>query len=337
MMAFGGRNHNLFRAAIIESGPPTTGQYPLYDTATSNASNGAYESVIAKAACNKTSDTLGCLRSLNFSAIYAAFEVPETAPLYTFHPTIDGLFFEESPATQLLKGKFRRIPTIQGHNDDEGSLLSLGANSSSDAYTLAYMQGTLTLFTFLMSVEWPYLNNTDDQTILTLYPNIPSDGVPYGEFANSTFPANGTQWRRLASITGDIIIISGTRLFSHIASFNHSLPVYRYRANLTYPTIPAQFGSTHGIEIPYVFNSPVLKGTNATALTAEVMSRAWISFIVHLDPNYHGVADIPKWKVYSSIPDGENFVIGVGNFSTEADTYRAEGINFINSAIVGEG
>src|SRR5271163_640506 len=93
----------------------------------------------------------------------------------------------------------------------------------------------------LISVEWPYLNSSDDQRILALYPNIPSEGVPYGEFDNSTFPANGTQWRRLAAITGDIIMIAPTRLFSTIASFNYSQTVYRYRANLTYPSIPAQF------------------------------------------------------------------------------------------------
>jgi len=132
-------------------------------------------------------------------------------------------------------------------------------------------------------------------------------------------------------------MIAPTRLFSTIASFNYSQTVYRYRANLTYPSIPAQFGSTHGIEIPYVFNSPVLQVSNATARTADFISRAWISFIVDLNPNFHGIEGIPKWNRYSSLPAGENFVIGVDNFSTEADTYRSEGINFINSAIIGEG
>jgi carboxylesterase type B len=170
---------------------------------------------------------------------------------------------------------------------------------------------------------------------MQLYPDIPSEGVPYGEFDNSTFPENSTQWRRIASITGDIIMIAPCRLFSQIASFSGYQPVYRYRANLTYPGIPATLGSTHGIDIPYVWNFPTLQLNPETSETVEFVSRAWVSFINDLDPNHHGVEGIPSWNPYSTLPTGENFVIAVNNFTTEPDVSRFDGISFINSVLLG--
>ena len=147
MFAFGGRDDRLFRAAIMESGPPTTGQYDLGLSAVSNASNAAYQSVLKKAGCSEASDRLGCLRALNSSAIYTAFEVPD-APLSTFHPVVDGSIVEQSPNRQIMSGQYVKIPTIQGHNDDEGSLFILGVISNSDNDTTKYMtSGALTSFT----------------------------------------------------------------------------------------------------------------------------------------------------------------------------------------------
>lgn len=138
MFAFGGRNDDLFHAAIMESGPPTTGQYPLYQTATSEASNTAYEAVVVKAGCATAADTLSCLRSLNYSTVYEAFQV-DNAPLSTFHPVVDGGFFEQSPAKQIMTGQYVKIPTIQGHNDDEGSLFAFSVVSNSDNETEGYI------------------------------------------------------------------------------------------------------------------------------------------------------------------------------------------------------
>lgn len=141
MFAFGGRDDHLFRAAIMESGPPTTGQYPLYQTATSEASNAAYEAVIVKAGCATVADTLSCLRSLNYSSVFKAFQVPENAPLSTFHPVVDGAFFEQSPATQIMASQFVKIATLQGHNDDEGSLFPpISVVSNSDNETKDYIR-----------------------------------------------------------------------------------------------------------------------------------------------------------------------------------------------------
>jgi triacylglycerol lipase len=167
---------------------------------------------------------------------------------------------------------------------------------------------------------------------MTYYPNIPSEGVPYGQFGNQTFPDYGTQWRRVASITGDVLFIGPCRLFSKA----QSTTTYRYRANLTDPTgqFPAMLGSTHAIEIGYVWNTPAVRTNSDLSRTVDFMSRAWVSFVVDLNPNNHGLSGIATWNKYSAAPQGQNFVIATNSFSTEVDTYRTNGINTINNAVL---
>ena len=45
MLAFNGRNDNLFRGAIMQSGAPTTG---LYQSSTSDESTATYNTVLSK-------------------------------------------------------------------------------------------------------------------------------------------------------------------------------------------------------------------------------------------------------------------------------------------------
>ena len=121
------------------------------------------------------------------------------------------------------------------------------------------------------------------------YPNIPSQGVPYSMFGNTTFPSLGSQWCRVASITGDIFFIRPCRLFSS-ANVNASADIDHYRLNVTDPTT---LGSTHGIDINYVWNSPALKkNSTAVAKTVDFMSRVWAAFVVDQNPNGHGVSGV---------------------------------------------
>jgi len=160
------------------------------------------------------------------------------------------------------------------------------------------------------------------------YPDDPSQGVPFGRFGNSVFPEFGLQFRRIAAILGDFAFIGPCRSFCQksIAS------VYKYRFNATDPFLaPPMFGSCHGAEIEYVFNSPQLRAIQNSSRVMDVVVGSWISFIVDLDPNNHGIKDIPKWEDYSE--HHSNFVIQDGNFGMEPDTFREEGIALINEAV----
>ena len=52
---------------------------------------------------------------------------------------MDGGFVQQSPIVHILKGQYLKIPTIQGHNDDEGSLFATGVVSNSDNDTKTYI------------------------------------------------------------------------------------------------------------------------------------------------------------------------------------------------------
>ncbi|KAF9552481.1 alpha/beta-hydrolase [Agrocybe pediades] len=94
LVANGGNNEGLFRAAVMQSGSLpqygdiTEGQ-PLYDT------------IVQETGCSGSSDTLQCLRDLPFAILKAAID--------------------KSPVQQ---GIIANVPIISGDCDDEGTLFS---------------------------------------------------------------------------------------------------------------------------------------------------------------------------------------------------------------------
>jgi acetylcholinesterase len=161
-------------------------------------------------------------------------------------------------------------------------------------------------------------------------------GIPYGRFDNTTFPALGLQWRRVASLVGDIAMIGPTRWLAQILSSSSGQPVFKYRFNVTNPIagFPDYDGAAHGVEVNFVFNDPDLKNTTELARVTDFMARSWVSFAVGLTPNNHGLENVPVWKEYDTLQGGGEFVVRIDSLSLEADVYRAEGIALINAANV---
>jgi acetylcholinesterase len=167
-----------------------------------------------------------------------------------------------------------------------------------------------------------------------LYPNIPSLGVPYGQFDNQTIPDAGLEWRRAASIIGDILVIAPERFTAQILNSSQTEPLYKFMFNGTYDSgFPSFFGATHGIELAFVFNDPDLLNTTARSNLGILMSRSWASFVSDLNPNHHGLKGVPNWDVYSSTQQGVYFNFQMDlPISLEPDIYRQEGIELINQA-----
>ena len=55
-----------------------------------------------------------------------------------------------------------------------------------------------------------------------------------------------------------------------------------------------------------------------------------MSFVNGLDPN-HGGASLPVWPTYAEGGVGRNMVLNSNDTYVEEDTFREEGIAFINS------
>lgn len=127
LVAYGGRDDKLFRAAIMESGNPiaytalngTQSYQPLYD------------GLVQAVGCSDEIDTLQCLRTVPIAQLN---NITQNAPYnVSFQATIDGDFIENYTSIQLADGRFVHVPIISGFNTDDGTLFAaMGINDDAD-------------------------------------------------------------------------------------------------------------------------------------------------------------------------------------------------------------
>ncbi|KAH8724157.1 Alpha/Beta hydrolase protein [Phaeosphaeriaceae sp. PMI808] len=310
--AYDGNNEGLFRAAIMESGssigPPLNGT-DWYQR--------MYDSLAGTVGCSNVTNTLQCLRNVSYESIapygYQGLE--------WFH-VIDGSFIPRYGQQSLAQGKFAKIPIILGTNTDEGFGVS-GVNTDEQA-----IQQLITSKRWNIGVE-------DAKSLLKIYPNNPSLGMPYG-WGNRTWPENGLQWKRYQSIATDITMFAPRRLLAErMSQFSNHVYSYRWDAP-KFNNTPSTIGINHFSEIPFVFGNteqritPLGNSSANVELSRRVM-RMWTSFAYDLDPNGHGVPEIPKWPPYHERPS--NFVFRADKSYVEVDNQRKEGVKFINRIV----
>jgi carboxylesterase type B len=112
LLAFGGRDDKLFRAAIMESGSPTA-LMPLSPNQT------AFDSLTQVSGCSNATDKIECLRRLPFDTLNQA--INNTGLGTVWAPVLDGDFIQEKASVQLAEGKYVHVPMISGANSDEGT------------------------------------------------------------------------------------------------------------------------------------------------------------------------------------------------------------------------
>jgi carboxylesterase type B len=346
-----GRDDNLFRAGIAESGGPSVNFFPstLPGGYNSTAYQDVYDSLVSNTSCMSTLDSgasLSCLRSLPFSELNAALNTSADG-FGPFVPIIDNDFIATYPSVQLASGNFVPVSLLIGANTDEGTSFGINYGPNSTGVN--------------SDAEWlDTLNSTniapDSQTaaiISYLYPNIQGLGIPnLATFpwvipADSDFAAAmGFQFRRLTSYFGDVVVIAPRRATNQAWSA-YAVPSYSYRFDVVVNGVLTCIGSTHFQEVVFAFNNINGEGYatnpfgNMTADDekkfvglANLMSRSWVSFIVDGDPNNNGVDGAASWPVYNSTEGGGlgiNMVFTVnGSSYIEWDSFRGEGIAFIN-------
>lgn len=104
LLAFGGmQKSGLFRAAILQSGSPTSENFR-----TKNESQVLYDTVLERAGCANATSGLACLRELPFDQFNASLSNS------TWRPVIDGGFVTGLPTPQLLEGQFEQVPLLLG-------------------------------------------------------------------------------------------------------------------------------------------------------------------------------------------------------------------------------
>lgn len=100
------------------------------DTVDCPKGQGVYDTVVKNAGCASASDTLECLRGVDYTTcLNAANSVPEflgynSAALF-YLPRPDGTALTDSPEVLVEQGKYAKVPFIVGDQEDEGTIFAL--------------------------------------------------------------------------------------------------------------------------------------------------------------------------------------------------------------------
>jgi carboxylesterase type B len=329
MLSYDGRDDGLFHGAILESGGPTG--CPVKDLSYWTV---PFENLTRSVDCYSAEDRLSCLRSVDSAKLLAARQSQEWQG-----PLIDGEFLTGYPSQLLPQGKFIKVPLLTGANTDEGITFN---PSYPPKPNNPLLETDKDLFDNFLAWRTYDLSPPTLKRLLHLYPADPCEEPPHSITNCSQFPSMGAQWRRAANIGGDMVMIAGRRKMCEVFSQARQ-QVFSYRFDTRLWNRTELEGVMHFDNVAFSFqNISGLLGPSPKYDSHRRLSRAigkaYIHFAYNFDPNPSGHSgesyeDIPYWPRYT-VSDPRNMVLNASGSYVEFDTYRREGISFLNSAEV---
>lgn len=326
LFSYDGRDDGLFRGAILESGGPTGSQVqslPYY--------KGFVQNMTRAVGCEEETDQLACLRGLSQEDLFAAVPHPD----WRSSPIADGEFLTGYPSQLMPEGKFIKVPLLTGTNTDEG--ISFHPDKPR-------LNMETDLFHAFTSWREYSLSPPTIRKLLALYPDDPCT-APLFSITNCSrleSPSGGPQWRRSATIGGDLVMTAGRRKMCELYA-TASQPVWSYRFDQRLWNRSEEEGVQHFDNVAFSFqNISGLLGPEeyeAHARLARVVGEAYIRFVNELDPNPRGdvleetedaALNMPYWPKYG-VETPVNLVFNASGIYLEDDTYRKDGMDLINS------
>ncbi|KAK9772304.1 putative Carboxylic ester hydrolase [Seiridium cardinale] len=326
LVGFDGQHDGLFRGAIMQSGNA------LGPALNSISEIGLtyqpiYDNITKSVGCGNDSDSLDCLRRVPYDELFIALKP------FVLTPMIDGHFLSRLPSESYAQDLVADVAILAGSNTDEGTASFFGPRGK------LYNDSDVQQFLGEMGTG---LENETVTKLMELYPDDPAQGCPF-DTGSETFEQWGNQYKRGAAIVGDSAIIAGRRFTTQYHSMlpcHKRKPVYSYRFDQSpwngveeLVATEAPVYATHYAEICFVFNMEPSASRNNTNWIGPYpdfyqlsnrMSRAWISFVHDLDPNYEG--STPRWPDYHL--GHKNMVFRAGNDYLECDDWRAEQLRY---------
>eukprot|EP01130_Rhizamoeba_saxonica_P001716 TRINITY_DN11578_c0_g1_i1.p1 TRINITY_DN11578_c0_g1~~TRINITY_DN11578_c0_g1_i1.p1 ORF type:complete len:499 (-),score=94.50 TRINITY_DN11578_c0_g1_i1:11-1507(-) len=227
--------------------------------------------------CTNLPDKLECLREKSAEEIYQK-------NIYEWIPTIDGVVLKSIPKKLLKKGKFNKVPIIIGSNIDEGGLFLYTKTGLQESDGLKEYQYDK-LMEGLQDVHYEFLDFYEDQF------SVVSDDYE--------------RWKVMNNFFGDLYVSCVTEFLSNTLS--KYTDVYRYIFDHHSSVHPMHFlGSTHTMEITFVFNDDQILGvsgfTDEEQELSNLISSIWTSFARdgHIDQT------IIKWEMFDNNRHGIN-------------------------------
>jgi carboxylesterase type B len=326
LFSYDGRDDGLYRAAILESGGPTGAQVQNLAYYTSPVEN-----LTRTVGCWNATDQLACLRELSQEELFAA------QPSQVWNPLIDGDFLTAYPSQLIPSGNFVKVPLLTGANTDEGSNFRPTIPTPDTTKDLEHAFA----FWRMYSLSPPTVRR-----LLELYPDNPCVAPPHAVTNCSRFESldRGSQWRRGADIGGDLVIISGRRKMCELyaSPLGGSQPVYSYRFDQRLWNRTDVEGIQHFDNVAFSFqNISGLLGPSpefdSHARLARTVGEAYVRFVYDLDPNARANSSnnsaLPQWPRYD-LSRPVNMVLNASWSHIEHDTYRKEGIAYMNTPAV---
>ncbi|KAJ8111867.1 hypothetical protein OPT61_g5635 [Boeremia exigua] len=333
LIAFNGRDDSLFRSAILESGNP------IIVGATNRPFEQSFQNLTNAAGCSNATDALGCLRELPFSQLNAVVNTTQFSGIWS--PQIDGDIIARYSSEQVAEGAFVRVPIIIGANSDEGTSFAPKGLNTSEQFLQTLTSGSSPM------------NLTTAQSILDAYPlqspelDLANLGPP--DFVPPAYPY-GLQYRRTTSYYTDQTFVANRRLTCQSWA-NYSLDAYCYRFNAIPAWAGPYDGATHFVEVAFAMKNldgvgyapvrtPPFQGIPQSYRDlAGLMAGDWVSFVATGDPNKWNRADalrglqteVPAWAAYEDATPKIFVYEGNATNTMEDDTWRAQGIDIINS------
>lgn len=321
MALYGGDNvYNgkpLFRGAMMNSGSIAPAE-PI-DSAKAQA---IYDTVATKAGCavTTTSDnSLDCLRSLDYDVFLDAVNsVPGilsySSAALSYLPRPDGIVLPASPDVLVQEGRYAAVPMIIGDQRDEGTLFALFTGN---------VTTTEDLVDYLSTLYFHNATTAQVQTLVGAYSTDIKAGSPFGTgILNEIYP----QYKRIASLLGDIIFSLSRRLFLEATDLvNPDVPSWSYMA--TYFEDFPIMGTFHGSDILEVFFG--IRNNYA----CNSIRTYYYNFLYNLDPNNGtGLNPYPNWPQWKDTGNGHQLMEHKPDtYQYTADTFRSTNYEVIKA------
>lgn len=297
---------DLFRGAIMNSGSIIPA-----DPVDCPKGQVVYDKVVSVAGCSSASDTLECLRGVDYATLLNATNSVRGILSYaslalSYLPRPDGTALTESPEILAQSGRYAKVPFIVGDQEDEGTLFAL------------FQSNITTIDQLVTYFSEYYFNNANTSTLEALiatYPDTTTYGSPFRTgILYNWYP----QFKRIAAILGDLTFTLTRRAFLNVAkSVNPTVSTWSYLSSYDYGT--PVLGTFHASDLLQVFFG-VVPNYASTAFASY-----YINFANNLDPNNGtNVANWPEWGSSNTLLNMYPL------FSTEiSDDFRPEPYNFI--------
>lgn len=274
-----------FQGAILQSGSP--GGVPIDPI---QAKDAQYNRVLLAAGCQTATDHLSCLRAIPWAKMRsislqesARASQPSTIArgYYAWTGVIDGGpskggFFTSSPSAVVSSGAYAQVPILQGDCLDEGTYFAPHTFNNQTS-----------LSTWLRAIYFSNPNTSLNEStalmnqVLDAYPDDPRVGSPYhaaGASLTNRFFGTTNQYKRAASIYGDIRYQSNRRLWLSAFTTNNANKAYSYIYAQDNPRDLPSIGVPHGSDLAAVLQSP-------SNPISQTMARQFLAFATSFDPS----------------------------------------------------